>query len=685
MPLYTVPFIAMLAALTSPSDFRSLTRTEASSAVPVSVTGVVTLVSSGQKNSALLADVADPNGAAVYFDAPNAPDAGMKPGDIVAVSGNVAPMAYAPGIFADRIVRLGAMTLPPVDETSFGDFFAKRNENRRAKVRGTLNAVLPLAYQEWEEVRNSVLLRLDVGDGCIDAKVPGSVEEWLPFVDSELELTGVRTAFFNGRAQFITMHLNVSDKEDCKVLRPPPDDPFSAPMCKMADILSFTPSESLPHAVHVAGVVTYVSPAGGFFFVQNGDGGVKVITADGSLPRHGATVDVVGFPRIVGGIGRIVDGRFRESDGHGLMEVSPVVRRALDVLNYNWNDERKLYEEHDGLLVSTKGRFESFCDEGFVMKDGDFSFEVCLEGARKGLLADADFTKPMLNVTGVANLELDLSGAASIIPKVLKLTIYVQDSNDIHILPDAGYRMRNAELFLFAVLKVMAAVLVLLAMLLLVRFLRAEREKGRLAAVVNERKRMAADLHDTIEQHLACAHIVLDGAERSFDTRPNQARKAIAVAKEVLSRAKTETRNTIMNLRDDDILSTNLASLLKRLAKEISVSGLVSVRTALRGIPLGLSAASKLDILAIVREALTNAAKHGHAKNAAVVSDPLPLRGFSITIANDGKPFDRNAAPGPTEGHFGLSGMSERAVRIGGTISFGQKGDWTYVKLEVFQ
>lgn len=674
----------MLAALASPKDFRALTRAEASSAVPVSVTGVVTLVSSGQKNSALLADVDDPNGDAVYFNAPNAPDAGMKAGDIVSVSGNIAPMAYAPGICADSIIRLGAMTLPPVDETSFGDFFAKRNENRRAKVRGTLNAVLPLKYQEWEEVHDSVLLRLDVGDGCIDAKVPGSVDEWLPLVDAELELTGVRTACFNGRAQFITMRLAVRNKGDCKVLRPPPDDLFGAPMCKMADILSYTPSESLPHAVHVEGLVTYVSPACGFFFAQNGDGGVKVITADGSLPQHGSTVDVVGFPRIVGGIGRIVDGRFRESDGRNLLPVSPVVRRALDVLNYNWNDDRKLYEEHDGLLVSTKGRFESFCDEGFVMKDGDFTFEVYLDGARSGILADADFTKPMLNVTGVASLKLDLSGAASIIPKVLKLTIYVQDDSKIDILPDAGYRMRKAELFLLGVLKVAAAVLVLLALLLLVRFLRTVREKGRLAAVVNERKRMAADLHDTIEQHLACAHIVLDGAARSFDARPEQARKAISVAKDVLSRAKTETRNTIMNLRDDDVLATDLAALLKRLAKEISVSGLVSVRTALRGIPPNMSAASKLDILSIVREALTNAAKHGHAKNAAVVSDPLPLRGFSITIANDGKPFDRSTAPGPGEGHFGLSGMSERAVRIGGTISFGSKGNWTYVKLEVF-
>ena len=96
-----------------------------------------------------------------------------------------------------------------------------------------------------------------------------------------------------------------------------------------------------------------------------------------------------------------------------------------------------------------------------------------------------------------------------------------------------------------------------------------------------------------------------------------------------------------------------------------------------------MSVAAKLDIVAIVREALTNAAKHGHARSAAIASDPLPDGGFVLTVANDGEPFDRNGASGPAEGHYGLSGMEERAARIGGRLSFGRKGAWTTVKLEV--
>ena len=54
-----------------------------------------------------------------------------------------------------------------------------------------------------------------------------------------------------------------------------------------------------------------------------------------------------------------------------------------------------------------------------------------------------------------------------------------------------------------------------------------------------------------------------------------------------------------------------------------------------------------------------------------------------LTVANDGEQFDRNSAAGPAEGHYGISGMEERAARIGGRLSFGRKGAWTTVKLEV--
>ena len=345
--------------------------------------------------------------------------------------------------------------------------------------------------------------------------------------------------------------------------------------------------------------------------------------------------------------------------------------------------EGRIYEDNDGVLVSVKGRFVSFNDGGFVMEDDGFEFEVRLAGGDAEFLDRADFTKPILEVTGVASLTLDSSGAASLFPQPQALTVLVQNASSVRVLPDAAWRMRRVQLLGISSLKIFGALLAVLLAVLLVKFVRVSRARSRLAVVTSERKRMAADVHDTIEQHLACAHIMLDGAMRTIPARPDETKRSVRVAMDVLSRAKREVRKTIMDLRDDEVVAAELDVLLRRLAKEVTVSGLLRARTALRGIPSGVSLPVKLDIVAIVREALTNAAKHGHARNAAVASDPLPDGGFVLTVANDGEQFDRNGAAGPAEGHYGISGMEERAARIGGRLSFGRKGAWTTVKLEV--
>ena len=667
----------------APAAFRMMTRAEAASGASVAVTGVVTMAFSSFKNAGLLADASDPNGEAVYFIAQGAPDAKLKPGDVVAVAGTVAPMAYSPGLIGTNVEKLASIELPPPPFMSYGVFSSRVSENRRVRLRGTLTAVKPLLYQDWEKVRDAVLLCVDTGDGVLDARVPGSVEEWISLVDAELELAGVASAFFNARAQFVSMRLHVCEKDDISVLRAPPKDLFAIPCSDFDGILSYTPSAIFPHAVHVIGEVTYADAKDGFFFVQNGEHGVKVVASDGSVPEFGSKVDVVGFPRLDGGIGRIMDGRSRLSSGDAGAAGEPIVGRAQRVMYYRWSDERRIYQDNDGILVSVRGRFVSSGDGGFVMDDDGFQFEVRLAGGDVEFLDRADFTKPILEVTGVASLALDPSGAASLFPQPQALTVLVQNASSVRVLPDAAWRMRRAQLVAISSLKVVGALLVAFLLVLLVKFVRVSRARSRLAVVTSERKRMAADLHDTIEQHLACAHIMLDGAMRTIPARPDETKRAVRVAMDVLSRAKREVRKTIMDLRDDEVVAAELDVLLRRLAKEVTVSGLLRARTALRGIPSGVSLPVKLDIVAIVREALTNAAKHGHARNAAVASDPLPDGGFELTVANDGEQFDRNGAAGPAEGHYGISGMEERAARIGGRLSFGRKGAWTTVKLEV--
>lgn len=213
---------------------------------------------------------------------------------------------------------------------------------------------------------------------------------------------------------------------------------------------------------------------------------------------------------------------------------------------------------------------------------------------------------------------------------------------------------------------------------LLTRAVRAERAAA--SAISSERRRMAADLHDTIEQHLAGVKILLSTAAECEGV-PQKALDTIQSAEEMLAHAKGEVRAVVMDLRDDGVGLT-LEDALREIASGVARSGSVRVKTAFRHLPKRFSRRDRQNLIMIVREAVTNAMKHGRPKNIAIVSDPAG-RGFVLQVLNDGETFDFPAALGPETGHYGLSGMRERAERSRFELSFVNDAHWRGVRITV--
>ena len=212
-----------------------------------------------------------------------------------------------------------------------------------------------------------------------------------------------------------------------------------------------------------------------------------------------------------------------------------------------------------------------------------------------------------------------------------------------------------------------------------VAWVRSRRRQLELSAVAAERKRMAADLHDTIEQHLACVKLLLCGALNN-DTLPERTVKTISRACEVLANAKMEVRDAVLNLRSDEALTKSPAEALREMADGIAKSGDLKVRVKLDGLPGRLRQGRFQDMLLIVREAITNAIKHGKAKTIALTSDPIE-GGALLRVFNDGERFDAEKALGPETGHYGLAGMRERAARSGFTLKFVKPDKWCGIEL----
>ena len=272
-----------------------------------------------------------------------------------------------------------------------------------------------------------------------------------------------------------------------------------------------------------------------------------------------------------------------------------------------------------------------------------------------------------VRVTGCVFDDLNADGA--LVDSIVEL----EGQSAIEVLSSV-YWWRAGVVFL----SVVAAVLLVI---LLVGLFRMRRRRIADRAVAVERQRMAADLHDTIEQHLAGVKILLTCAMKPEGV-PQETKKVLEQAAAMLIHAKSEVRSTIMNLRSagDD---KSLAGHFQEIAASLRRSGL-SVKVLLRGVPERMDAARLGDLLLITREAVTNAVKHGKAKTVVIVSDPLPdAEGFVLKVLNDGAPFDPVNALGPETGHFGIAGMRERASRSGFMLDFLVDGKWTVVKVEV--
>jgi len=412
----------------------------------------------------------------------------------------------------------------------------------------------------------------------------------------------------------------------------------------------------------VNGVVTFA--AHDCFFIQSGKDAIKVISERGSQPVPGDCVDVVGRPSLEGGRIVLLVESWKKTGVAELPQPQPATGEDLSYVGEPGSGDEGL----NGVRVCIEGRAIGLTETGFAVDVDSVPVTVVTDDL-PGFLTTCDRTHPKVHVTGVVELILDESALVGRNRYVMGVRLRISSSDAIVLEPDVIYlancRDRRILLAIVAVIAALAVGLVLL----FVYTIRQSRRQLRARTLSAERKRMADDLHDTIEQHLVGAGMLLQLG------RTKEAR-------EILVRAKREMRDIVWNLKNDDMIRLTPSEMIRQLAKDETQKGICRVSARLAGLPEQLGATEMRDLSLVVRESIGNAIKHGGAKKIAISSDPLPDGGWLLRIANDGEPFEPSAAPGPTEGHFGLEGMRERGRRLGATLTFEQKGEWTVVRLE---
>ena len=199
-------------------------------------------------------------------------------------------------------------------------------------------------------------------------------------------------------------------------------------------------------------------------------------------------------------------------------------------------------------------------------------------------------------------------------------------------------------------------------------------EQAQTFAAIEERQRLARDLHDAVSQTLFSASLSAEVLPRLWESNPIEGRRCLEEVHQLTRSALTEMRTLLLELRPEALVETELSDLLSQLTEAISSRARLPVTLAadqLGPVPSDLQVA----LYRISQEALNNVVKHAKASRAEVrlqsAPPSLPESGgeqrerLELRISDDGCGFDPECVPPDS---LGLGIMHERAIAVGAEL-----------------
>ena len=629
---------APLPTLVRAGQVRNLTPEKAALGYPVRVRGVVT------------DDVPEPDffvqdaSAGIYVEGLKAGAPRPRLGDLVEVDGTTGPGKFAPVIVERRVMVLGKASLPTSRIYSFSEISDGRLDSQWIRLRGIVRSV-SIDRASWAET--TLAMRVASGGGELNVRVPIQQEkDFSSWIDREVLLEGVCGSLFNIHRQLTAVLLYVPKLSFITVEAPAHEVPFSS-------LLTFSPGETSEHRVRVRGVVGYQEP-GKAVFIQREGRGLRILTAQDTKLKPGDVIDVLGFPATGESAPVLEDAVF-----HRVGTQPPPSPVPLD-LDLPW-------EIYDGNLITVDATLLSRNKQAegvrLVFQHEQSLFDATLSPQN----AESGIEKVPLNSTvRVTGICLVQSGGLWSIPQSFR--VLLRSPDDLLVLRAPSWWTLRHTVWLLGI--VVGAFLVVLAwMVVLGRRLREQmeliRQKLQSGAVLQERNRIARELHDNLEQELAGITMQLDLAADCFERAPKIAQHALHTARNMSRHSMVDARRSVWDLRCHLLEQFDLVAALQQAVQPAPKRDDVSVKVSVHGKPIRLDAPIEMNLLRIGQEAVANAVKHGHAK---VVEADLYYEEHQVRlcVTDDGRGFRPD--DGPPSGHFGMLDMRERAQAMGSVL-----------------
>ena len=672
--------------ITSVESLRSMSREEAAKALPVKLTGVVTylgwenfVVHDGQ--ASIFADFRFSKAKGYWKD--RMPNLGeLEPGAGVEVEGVTDPGGFSPMVLVTKYRRIGTQIIPPPIRPPTDKLLSGSQDTQWVEVEGVVRK-----YEHpGAQVGPACLTLVFDGHPCLvilrrDLKL--SREQ---VVDARVRVRGVVLNIANLRSQVSGLKIHSNGEQDIDILVPPPADPFHAPKVSLNRLIPFAPDSDLDHRKVSSGVVTFVVP-GRFFYLFDEGACVRVESGDRRVVP-GDLVEVSGF---------IDTSNILASFSEALVRVvgkgSPPPPADADIAGI-LNPKVRSYEEmvtepghsdSDGRLIRLSGVLRRVLPQDtegnsiLVIESDKHLVQAFLpvpngETARR---VGEWIEGSTVELTGVSELEMVRIDRLPWF-SITGFHLWLSSPRDLRVVSTPPWwTPQRLGLLLAGVLLVLCLALVWgYAMRRqvarrssqLAREI-AAREAATLEfdAILRERRRLANDLHDTLEQALTGLALQLEITERSKTSDPELSARHLNLAQQFLDRSRREVHRTVWDLRAHGLDGRDFLDILHERANAMVAGSSVGITVAREGELYPLPDLVAGNLLLLAQEAVTNALKHGAPEKIDVRLRFSPT-GVELEVKDNGRGFDAFTAPGQSDGHFGLQGMHERAKRLGGRL-----------------
>ena len=357
-----------------------------------------------------------------------------------------------------------------------------------------------------------------------------------------------------------------------------------------------------------------------------------------------------------------------------------------------------LLNEHGGVAIKNHGRSVrirgTVAPPPTVGRENNLLYLTCdgtlmpVDLDALGLSPSSILVGSLVEVSGICMMDIDNWRPGEFSPKIRSATLITRPSDTLHVIMRPSWWTPTR--FVIAIAALLTGLASILVWNLILRRLIDRRGRELLheqiahintTLKVDERTRLAVELHDSLSQNLAGVACQIEAMRCALTTEPATLADRILTAKRMLLSCRTELRRCLFDLRGDTLEMQDMNEAIRVTLEPVIGDAKLAMRFNIpRDRLLDTTAHA---ILCIVRELASNAVRHGQAKRIAVAGG-LQDNELLFSVQDDGTGFDTATAPGMQDGHFGLQGIRDRVDRLGGEFSMSARHcNGTYAKISI--